>query len=233
MHLSKPAEVARVAATIPVSYVISTCCGWPHRTTQHLDRTGDNPCTRDRRHNGGRPVHPRTRNAADTGRGHASAGSSISADRSPTAEAASPAEDAELTVPSAQAHDLGTVPAVNIVPSGPTKARRQETWAAVAETTTTAVHRAETLVDCAISAAGYRSATEDELPEGLRTVAHAITYAATGIAWRAIRTLTEQGTWSWEAGTGAASTAATTVHSAFRPTELKVREGMSGPDPQG
>jgi hypothetical protein len=134
------------------------------------------------------------------------------------------ADDAQLTVLPAQPQHGSAVPAADLGPYEPARARRLETWALVADATTTAIHAAQTLLDCATSAAGYRTATDDELPVAVGAVAQVIDHAATGIAWRAVRSLTKRDTWSWEAGAEAALTTGAAVRSALRPTEDAVRQ---------
>ena len=105
------------------------------------------------------------------------------------------------------------------------EAHRLEAWAAVAETTTGALHRAATFVDCATNAAGYRTATSDEMPDGLRATTQAITNAARAIAWGAIGSACAQDMWCWEtAPEVAAQVAGAALHSALRPVEDLARD---------
>jgi hypothetical protein len=142
------------------------------------------------------------------------------------------AEDAWPTAMAAwgRASHLGSAPVVDLstrVPGlcKPAEAHRLEAWAAVAETTTGALHRAATLVDCATNAAGYRTTTSDEMPDGLRATTQAITNAARAIAWRAIGSASAPDTWCWETAPDVAAQAAdAALHAALRPGEDLARD---------
>lgn len=134
------------------------------------------------------------------------------------------AEDAQITLQLAQPEHVGNLPRAAVDPDEPTKARRLETWALVADGTTTAIDTAQGLLDCATSAIGYPATDGVYLPDVLRTIATMITSAAAGIAWGAVRDATNQETWSWEAGVEAASIARQASITALRATGVAVQE---------
>jgi hypothetical protein len=146
------------------------------------------------------------------------------------------AEDAWPTAMTAwaRAGHLGSAPVIDLSTGDPgrctpAEAHRLEAWAAVAETTAGALHRAATFVDCATNAAGYRTATSGEMPDGLRATTQAIANAARVIAWRAIGSACAPHTWCWETAPDVATQAAgAALHAALEPVEALERDSAHG-----